>query len=453
MDPFEITIDRLANNGRGIGTAPDGKKTFVNAAVPGDRLEVRAETEKLRFREASILRVIEPSPARIPSDCPYTAECGGCAFRQMTYEAELEAKAGFVRDAFTRIGGFMPDISPIVPSPLTEAYRNKAEFAVDGTAAGFLAERSHRVIPIQSCRAVPPEFIAIKDRLAALGKMKSIVLRKSGLTGEIMAVVVTEDERLPRENEFAAAVREALPEVTTLIHNINRKPGGQVLGERCRTLYGPGFIRDRIRSVPVELGPLSFFQVNTPAAELLYGLAAEYAALQPGETLLDLYCGMGTIGLSMASAGTKLIGVEIIPEAVKSAERNAAAMGIRDARFLCGDAGKAAAKLIREGLRPDVIVLDPPRKGCSPETVTAIRALAPRRIVMVSCDPATAARDAKSLGYVPLRLTPVDLFPRTRHVETVVLLSKGEIDSKKVRVEFSLENMDMSGFRKGATYP
>ena len=183
MDPFEITIDRLANNGRGIGTAPDGKKTFVNAAVPGDRLEVRAETEKPRFREASIVRVLEPSPDRIASDCPYTEECGGCAFRQMTYAAELEAKADFVRDAFTRIGGFTPDISPIVPSPLTEAYRNKAEFAVDGTAAGFRSERSHRVIPIQSCRAVPPEFIAIKDRLATLAKMKSIVLRKIGLTG------------------------------------------------------------------------------------------------------------------------------------------------------------------------------------------------------------------------------------------------------------------------------
>ena len=449
MNSFEITIDRLANNGCGIGTAPDGKKTFVTAAVPGDRLEVIPGAEKPRFREASILRVIEPSPARIPADCPYAEECGGCCFRRMRYEAEAEAKAGFVRDAFRRIGGFDLELSPIVPSPLTDAYRNKVEFAVQGKTAGFYSERTHRVIPIAECRAVPPEFIRIKDRLCTLAEMKNIVLRKSGLTGEIMAVVVTADEHLPREKEFAAAVREALPEVTTLIHNIKAKSGGQVLGTRCRTLYGAGFIRDRIRGVPVEPGPLSFLQVNTPAAELLYGIAAGYADLKPGETLLDLYCGMGTIGLSMASAETNLIGVEIVPEAVKSAERSAAALGIRSARFICGDAGRAADDLIREHLRPDVIVLDPPRRGCSAETIAALRALAPSRIVMVSCDPATAARDAKSLGYLPVRATPVDLFPRTKHVETVCLLVRR--NSLHIDIDVDVEEM-LQEKRGQATY-
>lgn len=450
MNSFEITIDRLANNGRGIGTAPDGKKTFVNGAVAGDRLEVMSGTEKPRFREASILRVVEPSRARIAADCPYAEECGGCCFRQMRYEAELAAKAGFVRDAFRRIGGFEIEPSPIVPSPFTAAYRNKVEFAVNGKTAGFYSERTHRVIPIAECRAVPPEFIRIKDCLCTLAEMKNIVLRKSGLTGEIMAVIVTGDERLPREKEFTAAVREALPEVTTLIHNVNGKSGGQVLGTRCRTLYGSGFIRDRIRGVPVELGALSFFQVNTPAAELLYGVAAGYAELKPGETLLDLYCGMGTIGLSMADAETKLIGVEIVPEAVRSAERSAAVLGMRNARFICGDAGRAAACLMREKLRPDVIVLDPPRRGCSEETIAAVRALAPSRIVMVSCDPATAARDAGSLGYIPVRLAPVDLFPRTKHVETVCLL----VRRNGLHVDIDVDVEEMLQEKRGqATYP
>ena len=236
---------------------------------------------------------------------------------------------------------------------------------------------------------------------------------------------------------------------------MNRQKTNVITGEECIPLFGAGYIEDTMCGVPVKLGPLSFYQVNTPAAERLYAVAREFAGLQATDTLLDLYCGMGTIGLSMADDCGALVGVEIVPEAVESAKANAAAMGVQNARFLCADAGQAAAQLAAEGLSPQVICLDPPRKGCDAATLDAVLAMSPHRVVMVSCNAATAARDCRYLadrGYRPVKVQPVDLFPRTKHVETVVLLSKGEIDSKKVRVEFSLEDMDMSGFQKGATY-
>ena len=232
-----------------------------------------------------------------------------------------------------------------------------------------------------------------------------------------------------------------------------------ILGSETHTLYGPGFIEDTLCGVPVQLGPLSFYQVNTLAAEQLYGIAAENAQLTPDDLLLDLYCGMGTIGLSMADHCRELIGVEIVPEAIESAKANAARMGdaiAAKSRFFCADAGKAASQLAAEGLHPDVVMLDPPRKGCDEATLSAVVTMSPRRVVYVSCNPSTAARDAKWLeehGYRAEKVQPVDLFPRTRHCETVVLLSKGEVDSKKIRVEFSLEDMDMSEFQDGATYP
>ncbi len=232
-----------------------------------------------------------------------------------------------------------------------------------------------------------------------------------------------------------------------------------ILGTETHTLYGPGYIEDTLCGVPVQLGPLSFYQVNTLAAERLYGIAAQYAQLTPDDLLLDLYCGMGTIGLSMVDYCRELVGVEIVPEAIESAKANAARMGDAVAAkscFFCADAGQAATRLAAEGLHPDVVMLDPPRKGCDEATLSAVVRMAPRRVVYVSCNPSTAARDAAWLeqnGYHAEKVQPVDLFPRTKHCETVVLLSKGEVDSKKIRVEFSLEDMDMSEFQDGATYP
>ena len=533
---MELKIERLANNGKGIGKAPDGKTVFVSGAVPGDLLRVAVSADRSRFYEAEIRGIIEPSADRIPSDCPEQEHCGGCCFRQMTYEAELEAKTGFVRDAFRRIGGFdeLP-MEPILPSPLTEAYRNKAEFAIGADAegklfSGFYSEKTHRVVPVPNCRIVPEDFLKISEcfvnvlnlkenllfrnkaleysfsvpaprhqqsctRAASSGSklldcsrmIRHLVLRRSGLTGEIMLIIVFASEGFPGDKEAAEKVRELFPAVTSVILNVNPNIKGPVLGSRNRVLSGADFIRDQINAhvdssdvaakptqqncthaaslcseqiwdqicgVPVEVGPLSFFQVNTPAAEALYRTAAEFAQVRPEDVVLDLYCGMGTIGLSMAANCRQLIGGEIIPEAVDSAKRNAAAMGLENTRFFCGDAAEIAETLIRENIHPTLIILDPPRKGCSPETLNAVKILDPDRIVMVSCDPATAARDCRTLsaaGYHPSRLRPADLFPRTRHVETCVLLSKLKT-VPYIDVHLDMDELDLTAAESKASY-
>ena len=481
---MEIEISRMANNGKGVGTAPDGKTVFVAGAVPGDRLLAEITAEKGRLYEARILLILSPSADRIDPDCPELERCGGCCFRQMRYERELAEKSGFVREAFRRIGGFDVECELVIPSPLTIEYRNKVEFAVGIDAAGdlfpgFYSERTHQVIPVGNCPLMSDEIIKITKSFLNIINLKiideiyntknspgkinnhdkiryrkdislnnikkddfslysdninfsykyirQIILRKSGLTGEVMLCIVTGNDIGDRLTDAAEQIRAEFPAVSSVCMLVSRSAGTLELDSPPRFLSGAPFIRDQICGVPVEIGPLSFFQVNTPAAEKLYRTAAEYADVSPDDVVLDLYCGMGTIGLAVAPGCRQLIGGEIVPEAVSSARRNAAAMGLTNTRFLCGDAGKIAGTLIGEKIHPDLIVLDPPRRGCSPETLQAVLTLDPDRIVMVSCDPATAARDCRILcghGYTLTRLRPVDLFPRTKHVETCVLLSK-----------------------------
>ena len=462
---MEIGISRMANNGKGVGTAPDGKTVFAAGAVPGDRLLVEVTADKGRLYEARILSILSPSPDRISSDCPELERCGGCCFRQMRYERELVEKSGFVREAFRRIGGFDIECEPVIPSPLTEAYRNKVEFAVgtdeDGKLfPGFYSEKTHQVIPVDNCLLIPVDFLkynnnifnktkyygknqydkqntlnniknsnyknTLSDKRSDNNIIRQLILRKSGLTGEVMLCIVTAEDIGDKLIPAAEEIRAEFPAVSSVCMLVSRSSGTVELDGSPRFLSGAPFIRDQICGVPVEIGPLSFFQVNTQAAEKLYRTAAEYADVSPDDVVLDLYCGMGTIGLAVAPGSRQLIGGEIVPEAVSSARRNAAAMGLNNTRFLCGDAGKIAETLIGERIHPDLIVLDPPRRGCSPETLQAVLTLDPDRIVMVSCDPATAARDCRILsdhGYTLTRLRPVDLFPRTKHVETVCLLT------------------------------
>ena len=297
------------------------------------------------------------------------------------------------------------------------------------------------------------------DEQTGKGLVRHVFLRRGVHSGQIMVCLVCTRAKLPHAEELCRALTAQFSDIATILINVNARNTNVILGSETHALYGPGFIEDTLCGVPVQLGPLSFYQVNTLAAEQLYGIAAEYAQLTPDDLLLDLYCGMGTIGLSMADHCRELIGVEIVPEAIESAKANAARMGdaiAAKSRFFCADAGQAATQLAAEGLHPDVVMLDPPRKGCDEATLSAVVTMSPRRVVYVSCNPSTAARDAKWLeehGYRAEKVQPVDLFPRTRHCETVVLLSKGEVDSKKIRVEFSLEDMDMSEFQDGATYP
>ena len=473
-----LRIERLSNDGSGVAHSSEGEAVFVPGTAPGDEAQVRIVKDCGRYAFGILDKLLTPSPDRIPVDCAVAGPCGGCSLRHLDYAAELRAKQESVADAFRRIGGLDVPVLDALSSPEVDRYRNKVQFPVgrdkDGAPCiGFYAGRTHRIVPCPDCKLQPGVLNDIGNTLCAFfaahgiqpydeergkGLVRHIFLRRGAHSGQIMVCLVCTRPKLPHSDELVALLREKFRDIATILINVNAKKTNVILGEESVTLYGPGCIEDTLCGVPVRLGPLSFYQVNTLAAERLYGVAAEYAQLEPDDVLLDLYCGMGTIGLSMADHCRELIGVEIIPEAIDSAKANAARMGdavAAKSRFFCADAGEAAARLAAEGLRPDVIMLDPPRKGCDETTLSAVAQMSPRRVVYVSCNPSTAARDAAWLGqhgYRAEKVQPVDLFPRTKHVETVVLLSKGEIDSKKVRVEFSLEDMDMSGFQKGATY-
>ena len=474
-----LRIERLSSDGSGVAHSADGETVFVPGTAPGDEARVRIVKDCGRYAFGILDELLTPSPDRIPVDCPVAGPCGGCSLRHLDYAAELRAKQESVLDAFRRIGGLEVPVLDILPSPEVERYRNKVQFPVgvdkNGVPCiGFYAGRTHRIVPCPDCKLQPGVLNEIGNALCAFfaqqgirpydeqsgkGLVRHIFLRRGAHSGQIMVCLVCTRAKLPHAEQLCTALREQFPAISTILLNVNAKNTNVILGSENHILYGPGYIEDTLCGVPVRLGPLSFYQVNTLAAERLYGVAAQYAQLTPDDALLDLYCGMGTIGLSMADQCRELIGVEIVPEAIESAKANAARMGeavAAKSRFFCADAGQAATQLAAEGLHPDIVMLDPPRKGCDEATLSAVVRMAPRRVVYVSCNPATAARDAAWLeqnGYHAEKVQPVDLFPRTKHCECVIALSKGEIDSKKVRVEFSLEGMDTSGLQKGATYP
>lgn len=444
-----LTIESLSSDGSGVGRY-EGEAIFVPGTAPGDVLQARIVKDCKRYAFGIIDRIITPSPDRIPVDCPVAAPCGGCSLRHIRYEAELRAKQEAVTDAFRRIGGLDVPVLPILPSPEADRYRNKVQFPVGRDKAGrpcigFYAGRTHRIVPCADCRLQPAVLneignflcgffakhnIAPYDEESGKGLVRHIFLRRGAHSGQIMVCLVCTRARLPHAEAMVQELCARFDHITTVLVNVNAKNTNVILGEENHILYGPGVIEDTLCGVPVVLGPFSFYQVNTPGAEQLYGVAAQYADLTGSELLLDLYCGMGTIGLSMASRCRALVGVEIIPEAIESAKANAARMGddiAAKSRFLCADAGQAASQLAAEGLRPDVIVLDPPRKGCDEATLSAVVEMAPQKVVMVSCNPATAARDVKWLeahGYHAERVQPVDMFARTRHCECVAKLRK-----------------------------
>ena len=474
-----LRIERLSSDGSGVAHSPDGETVFVPGAAPGDEADVRIVKDCKRYAFGILDHLRTPSPDRIPVDCAVAGPCGGCSLRHLDYTAELRAKQENVTNAFRRIGGLDVPVLDICPSPEVDRYRNKVQFPVgldkDGNPCiGFYAGRTHRIVPCPDCKLQPGVLNDIGNALCRFfaengiqpyneetgrGLVRHIFLRRGAHSGQIMVCLVCTRPNLPHADALCTRLREQFADIATILLNVNSKNTNVILGTETHTLYGPGYIEDTLCGVPVQLGPLSFYQVNTLAAERLYGIAAQYAQLTPDDLLLDLYCGMGTIGLSMVDHCRELVGVEIVPEAIESAKSNAARMGDAVAAkscFFCADAGQAATRLAAEGLHPDVVMLDPPRKGCDEATLSAVVRMAPRRVVYVSCNPATAARDAAWLennGYHAEKVQPVDLFPRTKHCECVIALSKGEIDSKKVRVEFSLEGLDTSGLQKGATYP
>ena len=471
-DIVTLEITGLTNEGFGVAHC-DGMAVFVPYSAVGDVAECRVVKVMKTYAYARLERIISPSSDRIEPDCEVFGRCGGCCFRHIAYEAELRAKEGFVKEAFRRIGGLDIPIEPIISAADTARYRNKAQLPVEEingkTVCGFYSPRSHRVVSCSDCRLAPKVFseiigvildyhkscgLSCYDPESCRGLLRHIYLRRGHYSGET-AVCLIVSEKTDAYSGLVPLLTSRFPDIKTVLLNINSADTNVILGNREYPLYGDGTISDTICGVNVKIAARSFYQVNTPAAEAVYRKAGEYANLSGDETLLDLYCGAGTVGLSMIRGAARLIGVEVVEEAVKNARENAERNGVKNAEFIVGDAGKIAKMLAERGERPDVIVVDPPRKGCDTLTLDSIVKMSPKRVVMISCNPATAARDVKYLaerGYTAQKACPADMFPRTQHVETVVQLSKGEIQSKKIRVDFSLEDMDMSGFQKGTTY-
>ena len=472
-----LRIERLSSDGSGVAHSADGEAVFVPGTAPGDEARVRIVKDCGRYAFGILDELLTPSPDRVPVDCPVAGPCGGCSLRHLDYAAELRAKQESVLDAFRRIGGLEVPVLDILPSPEVDRYRNKVQFPVGvgkngAPCIGFYAGRTHRIVPCPDCKLQPGVLNEIGNALCAFfaqqgirpydeqigkGLVRHIFLRRGAHSGQIMVCLVCTRAKLPHAEQLCTALREQFPAISTILLNVNAKNTNVILGSENHILYGPGYIEDTLCGVPVRLGPLSFYQVNTLAAERLYGVAAQYAQLAPDDTLLDLYCGMGTIGLSMADQCRELIGVEIVPEAIESAKANAARMGeavAAKSRFFCADAGQAATQLAAEGLHPDIVMLDPPRKGCDEATLSAVVRMAPRRVVYVSCNPATAARDAAWLeknGYHAEKVQPVDLFPRTKHVEAVLLLTKLNVE-RHIEVDVSMDELDVTAAESKATY-
>lgn len=457
---IEMTVESLSSDGSGVGHF-EGMAVFVPATAPGDRICARITKSLKNYAFARVETLLQPGPGRCEPDCPVCAPCGGCSLRHITYEAECAAKTGFVRDAFVRLGGVHTPVADVLPSPLVERYRNKVQLPVGRDSGGhiitgFYAGRSHRIIRTPDCRLQPDWMNALAARACALferydvepyneetgkGRIRHLYMRQGWHSGQRLLCFVVNGNGLPHEAEICQTLQKEF-ELTTILVNRNTARTNVILGQNTRTVLGLGLIEDTLAGVPLRMSVHEFYQVNTPAAELLYATARRYAALRPDDFLLDLYCGMGTIGLSMLPDCRRLVGVEVVPQAVDAAKETAARLGLtpEQADFYCMDAGTAAARFAAEGARPDVIVVDPPRKGCDEATLKALVDMAPRTIVMVSCNPATAARDTRALadaGYRPETIQPVDLFPRTKHCETVVLLSHKKPDSYiHIDVEF-----------------
>lgn len=449
-DIFTAEIEAVSAEGNGICRI-DGFAVFVSGGAVGDVAEIRIVKMLKNYAFGRLERLITPSPYRTDPICPCFQRCGGCVYRHISYEEELRIKHRRVADAVGRIGGFRDfPIDPIVGAERTDGYRNKAQLPVslgkNGVEIGFFANHSHRITDTDRCLLQPEifnkalkifrEFLNQTDNPPYIesehkGVVRHLYLRLGEKTGELMVCPVINADCLNDEDRLVEMLRAGLPGLKTVVINTNTKRTNVILGEKNRTVLGGGYIEDELCGCRFRISPLSFYQVNRTQAEKLYTLCAEYADLSENDTLLDLYCGTGTIGLTMASRCKRLIGAEIVEQAVADARINAKINGIENAEFICADAAQAAQRLALKSVSPDVVIIDPPRKGCSAELIETIAKMLPKRVVYVSCDPATLARDLSrfaalpdGMSYLPVKITPLDMFPRTAHVECVVLMSK-----------------------------
>lgn len=437
-----LVIDGYASDGAGVARL-DGMVVFVQGGIRGEACDVRLTHVGRSALWGRVEEVVNPSPARIFPRCLHYTKCGGCQFRHMNYAEELEAKRIRVEDALRRLGGADIHVSAILGAEQVDRYRNKAQFPVaKGPRIGFYRPRSHDVIDVDDCllqgEAAARLRGAVKEWMAEYsipaynertftGLVRHVYVR-TNRAGRSLCCLLVNGRGVPREAELVRALRRAEPNLAGVVLGVNEKHNNVILGDSYRTLWGEDFLSDTLCGLTFRLSVPSFYQVNPAQTEVLYGKALEFAGLTGAETVLDLYCGIGTISLVMARKAGMVWGGEVVPQAVDDAIANAQRNHIENARFLCADAGEAARYLEGEGVRPDVVCVDPPRKGLAEDVVDTIADMGPQRVVYVSCDPGTLGRDVKRFAgrdYTLKKAVAVDMFPRTAHVETVVLLSRG----------------------------
>ena len=465
---YRAHIDGYSSEGLGIARI-DGQVVFVHGAIRGETCDVLVMKVLKNAAFGKIAALVEPSPARRTPDCPYYGRCGGCNFRHMSYDEELWAKRARVQDALTRIGGAEVTVEEILGAEQPLHYRNKSIYPISPAGeVGFYRARSHQVVDVEHCLIQKPEADAlaqaVRDYIARFrvepyneatgrGLLRHLYVRTS-CRGESLACLLVNGSRLPHEQELVDMLRAAAPGVCGVVLGENTRRGNAILGDRYRTLWGRDYLTDTLCGLELRLSVPSFYQVNHDQAQRLYEKALEYAGLTGRELAVDLYCGAGTITQVLARRARHVIGGEIVPEAIRDAEDSARRNGVENVECLSGDASRLAAELRQRGLRPDVICVDPPRKGLAPDVVEAAASMEPERIVYVSCDPATLARDAARfapLGYRPVRACAVDLFPGTAHIETVCLLSK--LQSKEhIEIEVKMDEMYLTSAESKATY-
>lgn len=475
-DLVTLEIEDCGIDGEGIGKA-DGFTVFVKDAVIGDTVTAKIIKAKKNYGYGRLMEVLKPSPYRVEPKCEFARQCGGCQLQALSYDQQLVFKTNKVKGHLERIGGFTDiPMEPIIGMDELFHYRNKAQFPVGRNkegkiVTGFYAGRTHNIIENRDCALGVAENKEVLDRVIAhmekygiepyneatgKGLVRHVLIRYGYFTKEVMVCLILNGNKIPKEEQLVKSLCE-IPGMTSITINVNKKHSNVILGEEIRLLWGQEYITDRIGDISYQISPLSFYQVNPMQTQKLYAKALEYADLHGEETVWDLYCGIGTISLFLAQKAKFVRGVEIVPAAIENAKENAKLNGLENTEFFVGKAEEVLPREYKKnGVYADVIVVDPPRKGCDETLLETIVEMNPERIVYVSCDSATLARDLKYLcerGYELRKVCPVDQFGMTVHVETVVLLSKGEVDSKKIRVEFSLEDMDMSEFQDGATYP
>ena len=441
---YETEITDYTAEGQGVAHI-EGCAVFVPNAIAGERVRLQVTLVRKTWAAGKITEILEKSPHRVNRACPVAKLCGGCDFWHMDYDEECRLKAERVKNCLNRIGGERLELVPILGAPTCEGYRNKAQYPVackKGRAyAGFFRAGTHEVIENDRCRILPEETDRVKkividyvnsnhvpvyDEQTHRGLLRHIYVRRGAVSGQLLVCLVLNGDGLPKVQRLIEALK-AVPGFTTLVLSINTRQGNAVLGDKFVTLYGPGFIEDTLCGLSFRLSARSFYQVNHYQAQRLYETAIDLAGITKDDLVLDLYCGVGTITLAMAGRAGKVLGVEVVPQAIEDARDNARRNGIENAEFFCADAGEAALRLEKEGIHPDIITVDPPRKGLNSDAIEAISRMSPKRLVYVSCDPATLARDVallKERGFRVEKVVAADLFPKCSHIESIALLKR-----------------------------